>query len=232
MQITGDKFSCDNQVISTTTVKNAIRASNIFDDVSVDDIFEFSSFIYKYPYLATCNPVGEKILKACKKIEEASVMEIDKGTLFYRGRALPAKDQPFSEQEMRMAPFKVPGQGRFNTQGVSRFYLASSKEDAISEISKHSNDASFFQIAKYQASEKLRLLDLAKIDNHWSEACLKRVPKPSAFNVEYLCSGFLAQCVEFRKCVDGISYGEPGHKLFAFFSDRKFDFKNSIVEEK
>ena len=217
-----DKFTYKSEEISRSKVKEAIQAVQLFDDVTLDEIMDFSSFLHKYPYLSTTTEVGKKILEECSTIEERYLTELSMETDFFRARVMKEEDEPFSEQEMRRAPFKIPGQGRFNTQGVARFYLSGNMEDAANEVKKHAKEATKIQIAKYRATTSVRLLNLKKINNAWSKKCLKSVPNPGPFNVEYLCSGYLAQCLDYYKEIDGIMYGEEGHYLYMLFEDRKF----------
>lgn len=222
VDVIGDNFTYKSEVISTNKIKEAIRTAQIFDDISLDEIMEFSSFIYKYPYLSASNNIGKKILEDCANIDDKYISRMDSESTFFRARVMKAEDEPFSEQEMRMAPFKIPGQGRFNTQGAARFYLSENFDDAVSEVKKHAKDVAKIQVAKYKATSSIKLLDMSKINNAWSKKCLTKVNNPGPFNVEYLCSGYLAQCIDFHKDIDGIMYGEEGHYLYMVFNDRSF----------
>lgn len=222
VDVDGSTFKYKDEVISKSKIKEAIRTTQLFDDVSLDEILEFSSFLYQFPYLAVSNVVGKKIYDECANIDEKEITLIGKDLVLYRARVMKNEDEPFSEQEMRRAPFKIPGQGRFNTQGVARFYLSGDKDDAVSEVIKHAQKAKKVQIAKYKASATLKLLDMSQIKNAWSEKCLRRVPNPGPFNSEYLCGGFLAQCIDYYKKIDGIMYGTEGQYLYMFFDDSRF----------
>lgn len=234
IELKDGRLQYKNEKISLRKVKTAIEIKKLFDDISVGDILDFSSLLYECPYLALRHPIGEKIFIGCASIPEEYITNLNIEIPYYRAREMKDEADLFSDSEMDKAPFKIPGQGRFNTEGVSRFYVAAQSEDAADEIVKHSRSKGtiHIQIAKYKANRMLKVFDFEKMSNKLSNQCTRNVLKPDKFNTEYLLSGFLAQCLSYYKNLDGIKYGSMDHELYAFFSDKSFEHSDRLFVKK
>lgn len=223
-------FNFDGEKISYAKLVAATQISSGFKDITTDEILEFTQHLYKYPYLALNHPVGQKILSESSNFEQSYIYKIRKGHKYYRARMLEKNTLPFHEKEMRSAPFKVPGQGRFNTQGVARFYLSTSKEQACKEVIKHTKNRNDIQVSMFEAVNDMDVLDLLRFNVKFAESCLAQIEKNEQFNAEYLCSGYLAQCIEYHGNLCGIRYGSESDTLFMLYNDYGFKHIDYSIE--
>lgn len=83
------------------------------------------------------------------------------GKEFYRCR-LNNDNEIFKEKDLKAPPEGVASAGRLNPEGISRLYLCSEEETAISEIRASRHD--IVTIGKFRVNEKLRVLDLSNFD--------------------------------------------------------------------
>lgn len=86
---------------------------------------------------------------------------IPEGEEFYRCR-LNNDEQIFEEKDLKAPPVGAASAGRLNSEGISRLYLCSEEETAISEIRASRHDV--VTIGKFRVNEKLRILDLSNFD--------------------------------------------------------------------
>lgn len=83
------------------------------------------------------------------------------GEEFYRCR-LNNEEESFKEKDLKAPPKGVASAGRLNPDGISRLYLCSEEETAISEIRASRHDT--VTIGKFQVNKKLRILDLSNFN--------------------------------------------------------------------
>ena len=68
----------------------------------------------------------------------------------------------FEEKDLKSPPKGMATAGRLNAEGISRLYLCSEEETAISEVRASRHD--IVTIGKFRIKEKLRILDLTNFD--------------------------------------------------------------------
>ncbi|WP_438718735.1 RES family NAD+ phosphorylase [Enterococcus sp. AZ103] len=83
------------------------------------------------------------------------------GEIFFRCR-INNSQQKFREKDLSSPPDGKASAGRLNSEGISRLYLCSEEETAISEIRASRHD--IVTIGKFEVSEKIRILDLTHFD--------------------------------------------------------------------
>lgn len=84
-----------------------------------------------------------------------------KGASLYRGR-LCSEDTGFKIKEMGAPPYNCAKEGRANSTGISRLYLADSAETCIHEIRAGAFDV--ITIGKFKLQEDISVVDLKQID--------------------------------------------------------------------
>ncbi|WP_278849325.1 RES domain-containing protein [Thomasclavelia spiroformis] len=214
-----------DNIIGLNSVKQCIRVARLFDDITADEMVDFLQHAYKHRMLLSKHPVGEKIYENCKKIKKEYLSKIEKNK-FYRARE--AKNLfPYTEEEMRKAPFGISPQGRFNLSGNGIFYVTDDKESACNEVKKHSKHANKIQIAEFVSSGLLYVLDIRDWNNEFIKFCNRPIDEEKNCNKEYIIPNYLADCLRFFK-IDGILYrNNEGSNLYAFFEDIHFKCENS-----
>lgn len=80
---------------------------------------------------------------------------------FFRCR-INNENKIFKESDLKAPPVGKATAGRLNAEGISRLYLCSEEETAISEIRASRHD--IVTIGKFRIKEKLRVLDLTNFD--------------------------------------------------------------------
>lgn len=87
--------------------------------------------------------------------------DYNKGTTLYRGR-LCSEDTGFKASEMGAPPYKCAREGRANSTGISRLYLADSAETCIHEIRAGAFDV--ITIGKFKLQKSISVVDLKQIN--------------------------------------------------------------------
>lgn len=178
---------------------------------------------------------------------------IPAGEEFYRCR-LNNDEKNFEEKDLKAPPEGVASAGRLNSEGISRLYLCSEEETAISEIRASRHD--IVTIGKFRVSEKLRILDLSNFDQinilssfgyreflkyYLNMEALKHISDELARPVrssdkakDYLATQYISDFVksitgEEKSSYQGIKYrstaSETGYNLM-LFADTKIDLVN------
>ena len=130
---------------------------NLFDDIDEADLIRFQNHLSKYPSMATSHNVGDKINEIISQWKNTIDFDFES---YYHARSLDEGQCPYTEDQMRQAPYGVTTQGRYNFAGQSRFYFSNKKKGAMAEIIKHSKPHSV-QIVKIKPRGSIRMLDLS-----------------------------------------------------------------------
>ena len=209
-----------DNIIGLNSVKQCIRAAQFFDDITANEMIDFLQYAYEHRMLLPKHPVGEKIFENCRKLKREHLFKIEKNRFF---RAREMKDSfPYTEEEMRKAPFGISPQGRFNLSGNGIFYVTDDKVSACGEVKKHSKQAHKIQIAEFVSSSLLYVLDIRDWNNEFINFCNKPIDEEKNCNKEYIIPNYFAECLRFFK-IDGILYrNNEGYNLYAFFEDIHF----------
>lgn len=108
-----------------------LRKLQEITDKIVPEIYEFYSYLEKYPYMGAQHEIGKKIIK---EVQNAPQMDIT-DSFWYRGRPVTDSHIMTSKEMLPPDPEKVViGEGRFNHYGQSHFYLSQSKKLCFQEI--------------------------------------------------------------------------------------------------
>lgn len=198
---------------------------DLLGELNEDELVRFQSYISECPSMAGAHDVGRRINEIISTWSD----EIDfDHTCYYHGRALEDGVCPYTENELRQAPYGVTSQGRYNFEGQSRYYFSNKKKGAMAEIKKHSK-APRIQIVKLKPRTHIRMLDLsvqASKPNKFLDLC-RYVPdydKYSKMRREYLIPSFVADCC-YSNRIDGIKYyGSKEYTNYVTWDDRHFEF--------
>lgn len=132
----------------------------------------------------------------------------------------------YTETEMRKAPEKYVGNGRYNYSGNSNFYFANTEQGARSEINKHNRKA-LIQTAKLKPRKHIKMIDLcaenkkriALLDYIRRDADVSAVMPP-----EYRVPQFVCSCCR-NAHIEGIKYyGSKKYDNYVSWEDDYFDF--------
>ena len=220
------KYKFEGVELSESNLEFVMQVSDAFDDITASDLLQFSRWLNEKPYLSLDSSVGRRILEHCREIDENDITVIQSGDIFFRARVMEDSTREYTENEIREAPYSIAGKGRFNLHGTGYFYVAGDISTACEEIRKHnSNSNKKAQVGVFEIEQSLRIFDLRKMNNAFSEKCLKEVKNIKDFNVEYLFPSFFAQCLFHTGVVDGILYGTDDKRLLALFNSRKAIYK-------
>ncbi len=117
------------------------RLQDITDKI-VPEIYEFYSYLEKYPYMGAQHEIGKKIIK---EVQEAPLIDIT-DSFWYRGRPVRDSHIMASQEMLPPDPEKVViCEGRFNHYGQSHFYLSQSKKLCLQEICSSLNSICWIQ---------------------------------------------------------------------------------------
>lgn len=227
------KFKYKNKNLTEDALNTSVSFSELFSDLSIDDIFHLIETLECRPYLAILDPIGEKVFSGSKNIPEHFFETIMPGSKVYRARIMDEPEIPYTEKEMSEAPSYISPQGRFNTQGIGLFYVSYDAVTAQIEIEKHKKtEGQTIQVAEFQSRERTKVLDLLKVNNTFSKKCLKPVTNIKQFNPEYLLPNFLSQCLHYHNNCDGIMFGTQEQRSAVFFNSKKFNYNGSCYINK
>ena len=153
---------------------------------------------------------------------------------YYHARILPEGQCPYTENELRQAPYGVTWHGRFNYLGHSHYYFSDEKKGALLEVAKHSKEKQV-QIATLEPMRKIRMIDLSAeltTQNKFLEYC-RFNPSPDQYpNIkrEYLLPCYVANCCELHG-IEGIKYyGSKEYKNYVSWNDTYFKFVDSEIQ--
>ena len=153
---------------------------------------------------------------------------------YYHARILPEGHCPYTENELRQAPYGVTWHGRFNYVGQSHYYFSDVQKGALLEVAKHSKEKQV-QIATLKPSRKIKMIDLSgelTTQNKFLEYC-RFNPSPDQYpNIkrEYLLPCYVANCCEMHG-IEGIKYyGSKEYKNYVSWNDSYFKFVSSEIQ--
>lgn len=119
-------------------------------------INELNRSIKCYPTLALSFPLAKSINKEIKE-KKMPVCSIEGD--YYRVRKV-SKPDVLNSEDFLAPPIGMPQEGRFNHSGQSHFYIANSKNTAISEVI-YNDGSSLLWLQKFVLNEITNILDLS-----------------------------------------------------------------------
>lgn len=191
------------------------------------DIEEFSEFITRFPYLGAIHRVGRRLIKEIDRLPTIDLVE----KTWYRGRRV-STHQIFTIKDMLPpdAEQVSVGEGRFNHHGQSHYYLGSSPDLCLLEITSSANAMCWVQeisIAKLpkiiDLSEYLSEDNYQKIPLTFSgilemSSVSKGTSKDKSWKPEYFVPRFIADVCRSMG-INGIQYNSSvffGSNLVVF----------------
>ncbi len=171
--------------------------------------------------------------------------DYNKGTNLYRGR-LCYEDIEYKAKEMGAPPCNCAKEGRANSNGISRLYLADSAETCIHEIRAGAFDV--ISIGKFKLQEDISVIDfkqinnfspfndefnfleyllnkpiLQKIDDEMGRAVRSSDNHLDYISTQYLCDFIKSLDCEYGKKYSGVEYtstlNNSGYNLAIFYPE-------------
>lgn len=200
-------------------------SQDLFADISLDELISFESQLYEDVTFALDHPVGKKIFEIIKGWNTFINFDSD---IYYHARQKEEGQEPFLDQEMLKAPTNVSSHGRYNAIGKSCYYIAETKEGAVSEISKHSGGKKIeIQVVGLRPVKTAKIIDLSgeiQGTNRFMEHLRFTVENEEGKLVKkYLLPNFVASCCKKIK-IDGIKYKSTGYNCCVLWKDDYFEF--------
>ena len=196
----------------------------------------------KYENRFHTNVVNYKVLD---EIIRQMRTPVKKGTLFFRSRI--SKDNKICEK-MGAPPKGVASEGRANSEGVSRLYLADSIDTALCEIRANMHDC--VTVAEFESRDNIELIDLTRlntispfrdidinllyVNRDYLKSLNNEVSKPMRRNdsrLDYLSTQFVVDYIK-SKGYDGVKYKSVMHNggiNYAMFDENKFKCKTRFL---
>lgn len=200
-------------------------SQEIFADISLDELISFESQLYEDVTFAMDHPVGKRIFEIIKGWNKFINFDAD---TYYHARKIENGQAPFLDQEMMKAPANISSHGRYNAIGKSCYYIAETKEGALSEISKHSGGKKIdIQVAGLKPIKSAKIIDLSeeiKGTNRFMEHLRFTVENEEGKIIKnYLLPNFVASCCK-KIGIDGIKYKSAGYNCCVLWKDDYFEF--------
>ena len=136
---------------------------------------------------------------------------------------------PFVWDEMKKAPYGIPGVGRYNHIGQAFFYFADTKAGAESEILKHLTDDEILQTVSFRANGTPKIIDLSGPKLRRLKTFVKYIgyqvgEDNSKMPKMYLIPNYVSDCC--RNCgIDGIKYyGGKDYSNYVTWDDHYYRF--------
>lgn len=224
-------FYVEYQPQDTATVSetNILCSSlHLLSDIDEADLISFMNYLENHLPFASTHRTGRRINEIISEWNEFSDFDCD---YYYHARALPEGKEPYTEQELRQAPYGLTWQGRYNYTGESHYYFSNVPKGALMEVAKHTKEKRV-QIAKLKPKKSIRMIDLSQeitTQNKFLEFCRLK-PNPGDYpNIkrEYLLPCYVANCCELNG-IEGIKYyGSKEYKNYVSWEDTYFDFVDS-----
>ncbi|MDZ5713553.1 RES family NAD+ phosphorylase [Jeotgalibacillus haloalkalitolerans] len=147
-------------IIDEDEVEIAGNISEKIENMTIDRMAEFYTYLNRYPMLGMFHEVGKEIFEWLSTENSTTI----KGLTVYRARPKETDNEPpFLFEELFIAPYGVPGNGRFNFMGHNHLYLSESLEVAIKEV-RNSNKPDYgFGSLQLKLIKEVNLLDLTSI---------------------------------------------------------------------
>ncbi len=194
-----------------------------------EEMLEFHTFLCNHPLAGFQHPIGQRIAQYVQELSNEDLIGFDT-EVYYRGRKCDQDQRPWSEQELKQAPYGIPHQGRFNIAGINSLYLADSEQGAAIEVQKHDRSAIAVQIGHFATRNQVRILDIAGWNNSLARYCAFPLDTRVAnyqIRPEYLVPCFFAECLRLAR-IDGIKYrGGRHYSNYVFWEDHYFTLQRS-----
>ncbi|HPN44462.1 MAG TPA: RES family NAD+ phosphorylase [bacterium] len=186
-------------------------------NISNKDADDFFDFLSDKPMLGTKHKIGQKLFKYIPTIEKRTINNIK----LFRGRPWEQNQNiPYVNNQMFVAPYGKPSQGRFNPHGLQTLYFSDKKKAVEAEFGIDDKSCKKITIIKVILKRALCIIDISKLVAPIFELCNKPAQYDSPYKTEYLVPNFFAQCCKYHK-IDGIAYPSthiPNVKNYAFFN--------------
>ena len=219
----------DTANISETNI--LCSSMQLLSGIDEADLISFLNCLEKHPPFASTHVAGSRINEIIAGWD--MTIDFDHDT-YYHARILPEGHCPYTENELRQAPYGVTWHGRFNYVGQSHYYFSDVQKGALLEVAKHSKEKQV-QIATLKPSRKIKMIDLSgelTTQNKFLEYC-RFNPSPDQYpNIkrEYLLPCYVANCCEMHG-IEGIKYyGSKEYKNYVSWNDSYFKFVSSEIQ--
>jgi hypothetical protein len=192
-----------------------------------ESLIQFREFLKMYPSLGATHPVGRKILREVEKFPKSALPE----QAWFRARPMNEVTDPTPDQMMPPNPLKhrIHG-GRFNHAEQSHWYLASSPDSAVAEITTKEERSAWVQefrvpplaeildLRAYRPEDE-RALDedgepreypLLAVALIFGELLYHAQERGAEFHPEYLVPRFVADAAKHKNYA-GICHRSPRH---------------------
>lgn len=209
----------------TVPVMAAESSQDLFADISLDELISFESQLYDDVTFALEHSTGKKIREIIKGWN--TFINLDADT-YYHARKIEKGQAPFIDQDMLKAPLNVSSHGRYNAIGKSCYYIAETKEGALTEITRHSDEREIqIQVAGLKPVKQAKIIDLSgeiKENNQFMEHLRFAVENGEGKIVKsYLLPNFVASCCK-KAGIEGIKYRSSEYNCFVLWNDDYFEF--------
>ena len=129
---------------------------------------------------------------------------------------------------MLKAPLNISSHGRYNAIGKSCYYVAETRDGAVTEIAKHSGGKKVnIQIVGLRPIKTAKIIDLSgeiKGTNRFIEHLRFTIENDEGKIVKsYLLPNFVASCCK-RIGIEGIKYRSSGYNCCVLWKDDYFEF--------
>ncbi|MEM1098098.1 MAG: RES domain-containing protein, partial [Planctomycetota bacterium] len=164
---------------------------------------DFFDWLAKYPYLGSSHPIGKEILDNIGGFPEAKNMERE----WWRARPV-RSSKLVTPSEMGPPPEPPASEGRYSHHGQQVFYLASTREAAVSEVLDVGESLAWVQ--KFGLQELGKILDLRApmawddfgdssipliaVGLNWSRAHTLPDDPDSEWKPQYFLPRYIADC--------------------------------------
>ena len=219
----------DTANISETNI--LCSSMQLLSGIDEADLISFLNCLEKHPPFASTHVAGNRINEIIAGWD--MTMDFDHDT-YYHARILPEGHCPYTENELRQAPYGVTWHGRFNYVGQSHYYFSDVQKGALLEVAKHSKEKQV-QIATLKPSRKIKMIDLSgelTTQNKFLEYCRFNPSLDQYPNIkrEYLLPCYVANCCEMHG-IEGIKYyGSKEYKNYVSWNDSYFKFIGSEIQ--
>jgi len=171
--------------------------------------YELQEKIKETPFIVLKNELAQEAYYAIEKLSEL-IEERKLETTLFRGRTF--KDSQPVKKDFLSPPPNVTNDGRYNHKGIPVIYAANNAKTCFYELRKSEN----LWVSEFQIKNKLRILDLNKIDEieadeHllqaivWSSLSSSFANDNSWYKPEYFFTRFISDCCKHIG-LDGICY--------------------------
>jgi len=145
----------DTANISETNI--LCSSMQLLSGIDEGDLISFLNVLEKHLPFASTHKVGCRINEIIASWDE--MMDFDQ-EIYYHARSLPIGKCPYTESELRKAPYGVTWHGRFNYVGQSHYYFSDVQKGALMEVAKHSKEKRV-QIATIKPKRAIKMIDLS-----------------------------------------------------------------------